>query len=64
MEVIIIDKEKFEREFKVTLDKLKLETLEAIKDRPHKLEEREALQALHRKFNYEICLLEERLRKA
>lgn len=63
MEAIIIDKEKFERECQATLDKLKLETLDAIKDLPHKMETRAELQALHRKFHYEICKLVERLRK-
>jgi hypothetical protein len=63
LEAIIIDKKKFEREFEITRNKLKLELLDAQKDLPHRMEETSRLQDLHRKFNYEICQLEDQLRE-
>ena len=64
MQVIQVKKEAFDRNFKTTLDKLKLINLQEGSINPDLNNPAEVIRfidGLHRKFHYEVCMLKERL---
>lgn len=58
MRAIIVSEENLEREFDITLDKLKADMFDCLAG----VSDQHALSRMHRTFNYEICQLKARLR--